>query len=453
VTAARVRENDISAESLKPSYYNHYTDTADPDKYVIFNKFWGSISVVATPVALAVRGGDMAAIPDDERSELEASGFLVDADLDEVNVAHERYMGSKRDNALLSITVELTQACNLSCTYCYQNSYRKPGAIGEDITGKLSAYVRSVVEGGKRPITDLVLRFIGGEPLMQKKKVLRVIFEMRELAASLNLNLHAQIDTNGLLLDESVIRELDVISVTLTNRADHDKVRVRHNGAGSYDLIVKRLTKHAEHFNEYKTLLSVRFNANAFNAQYVPDVYGMVKRLGINEVEFELYNTVNYDYNVLVPTLSKHQYKKLYLDLIKLKFEHGEVIKDFPRPTFATCAAYTPYNLKVTAEGSLALCDAFHSPVGSIDQLTGADGSLDAYREIFSGYVEHDPFQDPQCGGCTNVGICGGKYFCKSNPHADIDPCDFLQFDLDEFLRFFADAYALAPGRFRLDPK
>ncbi|MGH3838436.1 MAG: 4Fe-4S cluster-binding domain-containing protein [Pseudonocardiaceae bacterium] len=117
----------------------------------------------------------MAALPDDERSELEASGFLVGVDLDEVNVAHERYMSSKRNNALLSITVELTQSCNLACTYCYQNSYRKPGAISDDITGKLGTYVRSAAESGKRPITDLVLRFIGGEPLMQKQKVLRTI--------------------------------------------------------------------------------------------------------------------------------------------------------------------------------------------------------------------------------------------------------------------------------------
>jgi uncharacterized protein len=401
-----------------------------------------------------VREGDTAAIPDAELAELEASGFLVDADLDEVKIAHERYMDSKRNNALLSITIELTQACNLACTYCYQNSYRKPGAISDDITDKLGSYVRSVVDSGRRPITDLVLRFIGGEPLMQKKNVVRTIFAMRELTALLDLNLHAQIDTNGLLLDESVIRELDVISVTLTNRADHNKVRVRHNGTGSYDQIVRRLTRHAKHFNEYRTLLSVRFNANAFNASYVPDVYRMVKGLGINETEFELYNTVNYDYNLLGPALSKEQYKSLYLDLIKLKFEYGEIIKDFPRPTFATCAAYTPYNVKVTADGSLALCDAFHSPVGSIDQLIGGGTDrLDAYWETFSEYVEHDPFRDEQCGTCTNVGICGGKYFCKSNPHVDTDPCDFLQFDMDEFLRFFADAYVIAPDRFRLDPK
>lgn len=36
------------AATLKPSYYNHYTDTADPERYVIFIKFWGSIAVADT---------------------------------------------------------------------------------------------------------------------------------------------------------------------------------------------------------------------------------------------------------------------------------------------------------------------------------------------------------------------------------------------------------------------
>jgi sulfatase maturation enzyme AslB (radical SAM superfamily) len=153
VTDPLVRENGTVATSLKPSYYNHYTNTADPERYVIFNKFWGSIAVVDTPIAVAVRNGNLAAIPDGERADLEASGFLVDADLDEVSTAHERYMASKRNNALLSITVELTQACNLACTYCYQNSYRKPGVISDAITGKLGNYMRLVTESGERPIT------------------------------------------------------------------------------------------------------------------------------------------------------------------------------------------------------------------------------------------------------------------------------------------------------------
>lgn len=155
VTEARALETDTAAARLKPSCYNHYTDTADPERFVIFNKFWGSIAVVDASVASAMRDGDAAAIPEAELAELAASGFLVDADLDEVKIAHERYMDSKRNNALLSITIELTQACNLACTYCYQNSYRKPGAISDDITDKLGSYVRSVVDSGRRPITGI----------------------------------------------------------------------------------------------------------------------------------------------------------------------------------------------------------------------------------------------------------------------------------------------------------
>lgn len=64
---------------------------------------------------------------------------------------------------------------------------------------------------------------------------------------------------------------------------------------------------------------------------------------------------------------------------------------------------------KVTADGRLAVCDAFHSPVGKLGDLLEDGGK---HREIFSDIAERNPFDDPQCGIC-NVGICGGELFCK----------------------------------------
>ncbi len=58
-------------------------------------------------------------------------------------------------------------------------------------------------------------------------------------------------------------------------------MRVRHNGKGSYDQILGRIQRHAEHHNQYETVLAVRFNVNDFNAKYVPEVYHMSKSLGI----------------------------------------------------------------------------------------------------------------------------------------------------------------------------
>lgn len=434
--------------SLKPSRYNHYTPTGDPTRVVLFNKFWGSVALIDEQSADTLKADQVTKLAEEKIRELEEGGFLVAGEIDEKAIAEERYLARKANNALLAITIELTQECNLACPFCYQNSYRGTGAITDQAISRISEYVEAVVTERRRPITDIALRFIGGEPLMQKAKILAAIGEMREVTDRLGVKLNTQIDTNGLLLDENVVREMDGISITLTNKSDHDKMRIRHNGTGSYDQLLKRIQRHAEHFNLYETVLAIRYNANALNSKYVPEVYKMVKGLGIRYTDFELFNTVNYDYNVLVPTLTRDQFKRLYLDLIKLKVEHGETVGDFPRPTFAPCSAYTPYNLKVTADGRLALCDAMSDPEGSLDDLLEDVGR---HQEIFADVAAHNPFNDPQCGNCSNVGICGGKLFCKSNPHAaDNDPCDFLPFDMDEFLRFFAEAYPSMPERFDL---
>ncbi|MBV9011058.1 MAG: radical SAM protein [Pseudonocardiales bacterium] len=427
--------------SLTSSYYNHYTPTSDPARTVLFNKFWGSVAIVDEETARALVSGHVAGLAPGRLTELERAGFFVPVDFDERAAAERRYLERKQSNALLAITVELTQECNLACPFCYQNSYRGTGAITDQAINRIQQYVQTVVSEGRRPITDVALRFIGGEPLMQKDKILAAVSGMRGLADRLGVGLNTQVDTNGLLLDEAIVRVMDATSITLTNKADHDTVRVRHNGAGSYDQVLGRIMRYAEHYNAYETVLAVRYNVNAFNAKYVPEVYRMVKGLGIKYTQFDLFNTVNYDYNALIPTLSSEQFKWLYLEVIKLKIEHGETVTDFPRPTFSPCSAYTPYNLKVTADGRLALCDAMTSPRGSTDDLLRDVGRL---REIFSDIDGHNPFHDPQCGNCTNVGICGGKLYCKP------DPCDFLPFDLDEFLRFFAETYPSVPNRFDL---
>lgn len=440
---------------LKPSYYNHSTVTGG-GQVLLFNKFCGSIALVEPAVADALRGNALDGVPGDTITELTEAGFLVPADADEIATAHARYLHNKNANTALAITMELGQACNLACPYCYQNSYRDSAVITEDARDRLLRYIEAVVTSRRRPITDVAFRFIGGEPLLQKAKVLQTVEELSALGARLGIAMHTQMDTNGLLIDEAVIRALDALSITLTNKADHNIMRIRHNGSGTYDALVKRLTRHAKHFNQYGTVLSIRYNANALNARHVPEMYRVIKGLGIERTEFELYNTVNYDYNgndVIVPSLTRDQFKKLYMDLVRLKAEHGELITDFPRPTFAPCSAYTPNNLKITATGELALCDAMHgdasqTPAGSLDDI--AD-DIDFAKRVFPEISAHDPFTDEQCGTCPNIGICGGKLFCKSNPHAaDNNPCDFLPFDMDEFLQFFAEAYPTMPDRFDL---
>lgn len=192
--------------SLKPSFYNYYTSANDPDNVILFNKARGSVSVLPAAMAEAIQAGNVASLSSADREELLAAGFLVEDGIDEIAGARARYEHNKANNSLLSLTIELTQECNLACTYCYQNSYRKIGQIREDTIDGILKYVEEQVVTQKRPFTDIVLRFIGGEPLLQKKKVLAAVEQMRALADRLGVVLHTQIDTNGVLLDENVVR-------------------------------------------------------------------------------------------------------------------------------------------------------------------------------------------------------------------------------------------------------
>lgn len=433
------------AGGLKPSYYNHFAATDDVAVVVAFNKYCGSVALVSAGTARALRAGELHRLEPDELRMLEQSGFVVDEAVDEIELAHARYLRRKRENTLLTVTVELTQACNLACTYCYQNSYRGKGVISSLTIEKIERYVRAVVVSGWRPITHLDLRFIGGEPLLQKRTIHAAIARMIGVCDELELEFSCHVDTNGLLLDERVVKDFDFISVSLTNRADHDTVRVRHNGRGSYDTILARLRRHRDHFNAYETTLSIRYNANAANAEYVFDTYRLVREIGVRDVRFDLQRTINYDYNERVPPLTREAFKRLYLDLVKIKFAHGEVLEGFPTPTFAPCSAYTPLNVKVTADGRLALCDDMHQPAGSLDELVA---DLRHLARTFESVATHDPFLDPQCRVCTDVGICGGKLYCKTKPNVpDNNPRDFLQFEMDEYLRFFAKAVEIDEER------
>jgi uncharacterized protein len=165
--------------TLKPSFYNHYTELGDGCRTILFNKSCGSVAVVDRAQAKVIAGSCLDGVPADQIGVLESSGFLVAKDVDEQVAARERYQRRKASNSLLGVTIELTQECNLACTFCYQNSYRGTGAITDKTVDRVDQYIVAVVTDARRPIREVALRFIGGEPLMQKEKVLQAIRKIR----------------------------------------------------------------------------------------------------------------------------------------------------------------------------------------------------------------------------------------------------------------------------------
>ena len=437
---------------FRASHYNYFINSHSADEEaLVFNKFYGSLHFLAPEKARNLKQGRINAFSVDEQHELFESGFLVDVEVNEQQQGFFRFEKQKEEDSLLLITLELTQQCNFACPYCYQNDDRKLGNIESSTIQHILQYAENVLSQNKaRHITDIEIRFIGGEPLLLKDSLIFSIEQFHKLSQKYGVQLHTHIDTNGSLLCEAELVSLfDKISISLTDKEDHDMQRPMKNGDGTFDLILQNLVHLKEAFNTHETLLNIRFNANHRNGHHIRDLFARLQEIGIKNIDLELANTVNFNYNHSENGLSRQAFEGIYWDYIKMRFEHDMIIRDFPFPTFSLCKAYIPYNLKVTHDGRLGMCGAFRPSIGDIQQLS-RDISL--YDKLFQDYVSYNPYDDPECHQCQDIGICGGKLFCRNGTSLDyqVNPCDFLPYTLDNYLTFFCEKYSEKPELFEI---
>ncbi len=152
-----------------------------------------------------------------------------------------------------SLTVLTSTHCNLGCAYCFQNvdqdpsGGNRPPRIGysrltsETITAIVDFTARRQAAAG---LDRLVLMLFGGEPLLNPAGCL----ELLERAAPLGLR-WASMTSNGTLLTPRLARDLvrlglrDVQVTFDGDRRDHDRIRVRRTGGGTFDDIVRAMAE------------------------------------------------------------------------------------------------------------------------------------------------------------------------------------------------------------------
>jgi uncharacterized protein len=149
--------------------------------------------------------------------------------------------------------VKLHGRCNLSCDYCYMyemadQSWRgkqavMPEATVEQVAFRLGEHVRAHEELSR---VEVILH--GGEPLLAGAR--RVDHAARAFRAAVpaGVQVDLSMQTNGVLLDDRVLRVLHQhgirVGVSLDGgRRAHDRHRRYANGTGSYDLVVRGIER------------------------------------------------------------------------------------------------------------------------------------------------------------------------------------------------------------------
>jgi uncharacterized protein len=150
---------------------------------------------------------------------------------------------------LSTMVMNVTNQCNLSCTYCYE--------YGEDriVNTGYGRQPKMMSEETARESVDFLLResgpvahvtFFGGETLLNFKTVQTTVTYARERAAALGKEVDFSITTNATLLKPDVIDFLAEhrfgVTISIDGPPDlQNKFRVFHNGEGSYALIAPRI--------------------------------------------------------------------------------------------------------------------------------------------------------------------------------------------------------------------
>lgn len=174
-----------------------------------------------------------------------------------------RYFGSPSVEKTRTITFQITDDCNLCCSYCYQinkGHHKMPFEIAKTLIDEL-LHNDKLIENYVKSKNSLgvILEFIGGEPLLEVDLIDQIIDYFIKQCIILH---HPWIDrfrvsicSNGVLyftpkVQEFIKKHQTHLSFSISidgNKKLHDTCRVFPDGTGSYDLAIKA----AKHYMRY----------------------------------------------------------------------------------------------------------------------------------------------------------------------------------------------------------
>lgn len=240
----------------------------------------------------------------------------------------------------VSISVEPTNVCNLSCPQCPTGNKSLKRAKGEF---NKSTYIKILDELHKK-LMYLILYF-QGESFMYKD-----IFELIQYASAKKVYTH--ISTNGHFLYPSMARKiidsgLDrlIISVDGYDQATYKKYRV----GGSFDKVIdgiKNMVNARKEMKSRKPFLVVQSLVFSHNENKMADFKKQMKKLGVDKVVFKTAQFYNFESgNEFLPMNQKYA---RYRETEPGKFQHNKKVGN-------KCWKMWHSNV-VTVDGSVVPC-------------------------------------------------------------------------------------------------
>lgn len=198
-------------------------------------------------------------------------------------------------NNIINVTFQVTDGCNLCCSYCYQIN-KSTHIMTWEVAKQFCDYLLSTSLTEYSPEKDvdgIIVEFIGGEPFLAIDLIDQITEYLLNTMIQLNhpwaFKIRFSICSNGTLYFNPKVQEYikkynDYLSLAITLDGDknlHDMCRLFPNGEGSYDKALAAILHAQEHYNQ---ATSTKLTLAPANIQYL---FGAVKNfidLGFTDI-------------------------------------------------------------------------------------------------------------------------------------------------------------------------
>lgn len=368
---------------------------------------------------------------------------------------------------LQRMVLNVTNQCNLSCGYCYEYSADKIAVTKDKPKYMTDPVAQAAIdtlfrESAGRP--RLHVTFFGGESLLNFPLLKSTVAYADDKADGEKRTVDYSLTTNATLLTEEIVDFLAEhrFGVTVSIDGDkelHDRMRVFHNGRGSYDTIVPKIR-----------MLLARHKTNSIGARvtlssgvhHVRRIYDhLTKDLGFEGVGFspatanpdrlyhiggqkmdsvlEQFADLAWEYRDYALRGGQHHFTNVSDTLKEL---HTGVSKAY------TCGAGLGM-LGVGTSGDIGACHRFvDAPVAQMGNVLNG-GVNHAARQDF--LAQHHIGARPDCHTCWVRPLCaGGCYHEAFIHHGDtaaslLKTCDHIRGWIDVCLRIYTEIGSVNP--------
>ncbi len=361
---------------------------------------------------------------------------------------HFHHFKETMDSRMMSITLEVSEQCNLRCYYClYNDQFKTQRNHGENHMPIDIAYQAIRFLKDRSTAEDTVaVGFYGGEPMLRFPFIKECVHFARHVLAGKKLNFN--ITTNATLIDDEMadflMKENFSVLVSLDGPEElHDRFRVDKKGQGSFKATLKGLRLLVE---KNKQLGSGKI---AINAVYTPpytlnQVNALDRFVAEQDWLSDVSVTVQYaNYSSIkglfppedikeeahLTQWAVNEYKQSFQDSSSIAKQQLEKqfasflqrgILSEPMDCYALNGCCLPGQRKsyVTTDGSVHVCEKVSSKCPSIGHVkTGFD--FDTIQKV---YIENYAAKSLEtCSRCWALRLCDVCYCHAFNEQGELD--------------------------------